>query len=838
MKPQRSLVLALLVVFVFAFPGNSCGPFFPEAVFVLHHAPDGPHANYVKGQLGVPLPGYSLRHLVIAYDWLNGAGLSANEQQQAIQLNAFLDAAAEGDDDDSSASGAKQPSAADAWLVARKDSGVPVPPVAKPAPGVYVDNRLDADRRVPGASYESFPNCLDPAFTTATQTLKDRKAAHANDAASFADWVRGQDTVFANCNGFANALPADAPAGAPAWLRQDRAYQRAAAAFYQTDYDVAIAQLKTIAADTSSPWHGIAPLVAARAMIRRATIGQITDVPDAAIEQPNADYNKERADAQQKYAALVAQKRPQRLAEARDALRAIVMDPSLESEHADASGLLDFVMIRLDPAAQAQTLAARASAPSRPQIPGVFKQALIDLHYLNNRYLNDKDRPDADNDTNKTNQATPRQAAKPTPQADLLAWIDAMQGASRDIPDSVELPTDNQLATQRAKNRVTANDALARWRATHSIPWLVAALTAAEANDDAIPDLLQAAAAAVPKDSPAWTAATYYRIRFTPSPSAMRTELDALSPTLQGQATRSTINLFRMLRQNSSPTLDAFLKDAGTLPAGIIFDTDLADPPGTKPDPQGLCGVTTSQAETLLFDQDAANVLNTRMPLTLLADAAANEALSRNLRFQIAQATWARAVLLRQPAVAKRMSPILIGCYPAWKPSLDAYDSATREDDRHVNGLLALMRFASTEPYVRAGMQRPDGFATYSEYRDNWWQATASNQPTLGTTTAATPAEQRDPPFLTSADRAAADREVASLRTVACASDYFARQALDWQKQHPADPRTPNVLGFAERVVRNGCSTDATKDLNHQLFVIVQAKYPKSEWAKKYPTWE
>jgi hypothetical protein len=186
------------------------------------------------------------------------------------------------------------------------------------------------------------------------------------------------------------------------------------------------------------------------------------------------------------------------------------------------------------------------------------------------------------------------------------------------------------------------------------------------------------------------------------------------------------------------------------------------------------------------------------------------------------------------------MSPILTGCYPSWKPWLTAYDTATTPDDRHAAALLALMRFPSNQPVVGSG-EREDGFAGYSVYRDNWWQAGQSEEqnrhlffgwPTQSQTALF------DPPFLTAADRTAAEKEIAALRAIPCASDYFATAALDWQKQHPDDPRTPDILGFAERVVRNGCHTDATSALNHRLFVVVQTKYPKSEWAKRYRTWE
>ena len=134
-------------------------------------------------------------------------------------------------------------------------------------------------------------------------------------------------------------------------------------------------------------------------------------------------------------------------------------------------------------------------------------------------------------------------------------------------------------------------------------------------------------------------------------------------------------------------------------------------------------------------------------------------------------------------------------------------------------------------------------------YRDNWWSASdsaqaASSENPIGraaTFFGTQPANRSvlpDPPFLTAADRAAAEREIATLRATPCSSDYFAAAALDWQKQHPADPRTLDLLGFAERAVRNGCRTNATPDLNHRLFVIVQTQYPKSEWAKRYTSWE
>ncbi len=330
------------------------------------------------------------------------------------------------------------------------------------------------------------------------------------------------------------------------------------------------------------------------------------------------------------------------------------------------------------------------------------------------------------------------------------------------------------------------------------------------------------------------------------SPAA-RTRLLALMPSLEHSQTRSTINLFAMLLQRASPDLGDFLAHAGTLPTAETDDGDDEDnvqPLSHDAKADGLCHVTTSPAETPLFDHDVATILNTRLPLSLLAQAATQGKLAANLRFGIAQSAWTRAVLLNRPDVARRMSPVLSGCYPAWQPWLDRYDHASSAQDGEANGLLALMRFASTEPIVRDGEQRPGGFATYSQYRDNWWQPSlerrtdGTNRGNFFGTMPAGEEELPDPTFLSAEDKATAAQEVKSLRQIPCASDYFAQAALSWQKAHAADPRTPDILGFAERVVRSGCHTAATSELNHQLFTIVQLQYPQSEWATKYKTWE
>lgn len=82
-----------------------------------------------------------------------------------------------------------------------------------------------------------YPDCPQPAFRMAALTLASRTQTWGPQSEWLADWVKAQQAVFSNCSMKSRTLPASAPAGSPALLRADRAYQNAAAEFYSGDYD-------------------------------------------------------------------------------------------------------------------------------------------------------------------------------------------------------------------------------------------------------------------------------------------------------------------------------------------------------------------------------------------------------------------------------------------------------------------------------------------------------------------------------------------------------------------------------------------------------------------------
>lgn len=333
--------------------GDSCGPFFPEMRFTTYHglAAD----ELAKGQYGVVRPHFWRADLIVAYRAFSGVPLREDEDAAPP---AALD---------------PQWNRAEDWLKARGA-----------VPGASHIDFLRADRKVPGGDYEMYPNCLDAAFSTAAETLRKRIAQWGAASPQLAEWLRGQDQVFQNCSEGA-AIPAPI-AGASAELAADRQYQIAAAELYAEQYDRAEADFDRIAANAASPWHGIAPYLAARAAIRAATIGGVTG----------------------------------KLQGAAGRLRAILADPAQQQWHDSAQGLLDFIRVRTEPR---QRLVELGQQLVKPGLGEQFGPMLREYTTIWDRLEANKEQP-------------------PAAESDLAAWIAAYQNRT---PGNVDWHTRHAL---------------------------------------------------------------------------------------------------------------------------------------------------------------------------------------------------------------------------------------------------------------------------------------------------------------------------------------------------------------------------------------------------------
>jgi hypothetical protein len=752
---RQAFILCALAALVFH-PrlGETCGPFFNAAVFTREHGPDRPLKDFAGGKIGVVLPDWYDAYRIVAYRYLESKPLSAAEQQALLD---HFDADRRIDPPEQFTRALAD------WTSARAQYA------HEPAPNPPQEYRPS------DYAFNAIPNCLAPAFITAVETLKDRASRFGPKSPEIEEWIRGQDGVFSNC-GRGNNVPPELPAAANPLLRADRAYQIAAAHFYAggaKDYEEALKDFQSIAADKASPWHDIAAYLVARTLIRQAS----------ATAEANKTYNL----------AVLAQAETQ--------LEAILKDPELQSVHADAASLLGLVNYRLHPQ---QRFSELGKLLAEGGTGAHFGQDLVDYTWL-----------------------APGSAS--AAHDDLSDWLSA--GSS---PDG----------------------AMAKWRATRSMPWLVAVFWQLQPGDTAFAEVM-AAAAKVPPTSEAYPTVAYYRARLARESGDAGLARQILKGALAQAANLpvSSLHLFQDEQMQVAADFDAFASHLWQNP--IELDDEARDiTPCLKSDSPG-CGPQFSPA--------AATLLNTRTSAEVFARVALSPKLPAKLRRRMAPAAWARAALLDQQGVAIRVASAAGEAEPALKDYIQQYLQAKTHDERQFAAVFAILHFPGLRPYVDGPYPRLTAFQQIDNTRDNWWcgdvggdvmevnfakqwrdnekmpyaflhpgtGASAVSVSTDGGPTGPKLPLVGYPAFFNAADKKRAAAEWRELFALGSASRYLPRVVLDWGKKHPDDPRVPEALYLAIRAMRYGSSNE----LSHDAFAMLHEKYPQSEWAKKSPFW-
>jgi len=348
MRVMRWWVVALICVRVAA--GWACS-FEWEPVVFVSSTPDAP-AAYAAGKLGLVRGNYELRHLVVAYRYLKGGTLSSDEQKIAA-LSTL------GNPDYGSDLNIPNGAGVEPWIEARGRAGSPPPPIMSTV------RNYKQTQQINGRSIEistMYLNCPENAFTTAVATFTDRMKQWGASSPQLANWVAGQDAVFSNCGDNLGAMPAAAPSDAPTLLKQDRAYQMAAAHFYRGEWEGARKGFDAIARDKSSPWQIWGEYLAARADVRQAYV-------EASL--PTGDQYVSTFDPAPMKDSLIR-------------LEAVVQNATDPRVRHAAEMELEFVRIRVDSAAAVDAI-ARVMSSGKPDAD--FEQHLIDLHAIQRRNL-------------------------------------------------------------------------------------------------------------------------------------------------------------------------------------------------------------------------------------------------------------------------------------------------------------------------------------------------------------------------------------------------------------------------------------------------------------------
>ncbi|HEV2531290.1 hypothetical protein [Phenylobacterium sp.] len=687
----------------------------------------------------------------------------------------------------------------------------------KVVPGVPQSLYIETERPSAEGSYSQV--CFDDAFDTAAATLKDRAAKHGAASPEVRAWLAGQDAVFANCHK-TTALP-PLPASAPSWLKADRAYQEAAAAFYDTRYAEAARRFSDIAKDAGSPWRGTGVYLVARALTRKAL-----------MEKTPAGY-----------------------AEAHAAVARLEAASPTTYGWSQVLGLRNLLGFHEDAKAFAVGLQQRLSA--RQALPNIAE----DFRDLRDLY----------------------DAGKITDEP--LDWMAAMKAQpprpDYRLTQNQEETTAMIAGRYEAARRAALARAESRWRAERDVAWLAAALSLASPSDPEAKALSEAAAS-LPATSPAWLTAQYHLVRLGmgQAPSAQtRRRLDAI--LARSDLSTSDRNLFTAQRAQVASGLDDFLRYAlrRRLCAHLNEDWNQEDrrpscargawDGGGEVQPEGIYDGPKSQGVTG-FGEDARATID-RMPLATRIALSRNPRLPRTLRLDVALTSYGRAVQLQDEGAIDALAGELADLLPLMAKDFRDVRASRRGPDKRFAELLVLAKIPGARTDLAAYV-RPEGrrVADFQIYWTDWVilkrpAAAAAPPLALYQTTGDLPDRYGQPPWpdaltdLTCLDecgRGAAPlrvpdfvdrRKAAAERGFLFSTEHeYGKPApamppgavdawdemLDYAKAHPADPRVPEALHWLVHVGHFGGSHDHS---GRRAFRLLHGRYEGSYWAKKTP---
>lgn len=244
--------LGVLPLLAPAPPADACGPFFPQPAFWRVDSTGVPWERMIDGELGILDARVDALELFVAYRHLAGPPLTAADRQVLAGFEA------------PPPPGPWWPQEG-SWRKVRRELAW-----IEPMPSLFFRNDRVVRRELPnggGVEVRYVLNCLTDAFDTATETLSARRDTYGADSPELAEWVRGQDQVFANCNE-GQTIPEPLGDEWPEALRHDRDYQIAAAHFYAVEYAEAERRFRAIGEDERSPWRHLARYLVARAQAR------------------------------------------------------------------------------------------------------------------------------------------------------------------------------------------------------------------------------------------------------------------------------------------------------------------------------------------------------------------------------------------------------------------------------------------------------------------------------------------------------------------------------------------------------------------------------------------
>ena len=365
--------------------------------------------------------------------------------------------------------------------------------------------------------------------------------------------------------------------------------------------------------------------------------------------------------------------------------------------------------------------------------------------------------------------------------------------AALDVPGWKVVEGGRPLAAKQAAAR-----ALAKWKAKHELPWLVAALTGADGTEADLPALL-AAAHAVPLDGFGSATIALHEVRLLRSSKREAEARARLAELPLASWPVSTQNLFRLEQVLLSTSADEALAAVWLPKAGRTrFDG-------------------ASLMTSLVEPESSLRAVSAALGGAEMVKASANPAVPLPVRQSLAWAGFARLVLLSPSVPLGDAVQGVLALDPAAK-ELESVRTATDATTARGLALRFLLSHPGVSVQVLAMNDRALGKVVPTVYERygcanlrNGWDAKPL------------------PAFVPSWASATGRAEATALRDGS--GHVFARVAMAFATENPAHALAPELLHLS---VQHSKFTAGEKDTK-AAFQQLHKQFPKSPWTEKTP---
>jgi hypothetical protein len=397
------------------------------------------------------------------------------------------------------------------------------------------------------------------------------------------------------------------------------------------------------------------------------------------------------------------------------------------------------------------------------------------------------------------------------------------------------VPLTDWIHSFQARDPAAHARAIAQWKRTRSVSWLLAAMAHATGKEPDAPALIDAAAQ-VPNGSPAYLTAAWHRIRLSAErgrTEESREELDAILKSPELRDLPSDVNLFRSLRMVAATDFPDFLHFALRNPVLVVFDTNL----GEVPDERGAGYLRSAWNPHPSLDRDAVTLLNFNTRFDLLEQAALSGDYPAELHQEIAMTAFTRGLMLDRDLT--QIAGAVESSTPELRPLVSQWQAAATSEEKRFAAAFLLLRRPEARPYLKPGISRNTKPGSLDSFRDNWWCPVDVIQPVQrqADEDSRRPVLSTPLPAFLERDSDKVAEEIAQLERQGNAAEFLGRIVLSWAKDHPEDPRVPEALHRVVVATHLGCADIGTPEISKAAFQLLQRNYSNSEWAKRTPYW-